>query len=78
MSRPSPEEIFEKSREILMIRESPGFTTFCNDIYFLASEDNPEPKKFFDQVRGNYPGWQRPDFAALFFIITGEPVNEQQ
>ena len=77
MNRPSSKDIFQKSEEILMLKPSPGFTTFCNDIWWLATENDPEPKKFFDQIRRNYPGWEKPDFAALYFTLTGENPGEK-
>tara|TARA_A100001011_G_C13995395_1_gene709071 strand:- start:389 stop:625 length:237 start_codon:yes stop_codon:yes gene_type:complete len=76
-NRPTPEEIFEKSQELLLLCKTPGFVNFCNDIWFLANDDNPEPTKFFNQIRRNYPGWQKDDFAALYFTLRGENPNEK-
>ena len=77
MPRPSSKEIFEKSEEILILAQSQAFVNFCNDIWFLATEENPEPVKFFDQIRRNYPGWEKDDFAALYFTLKGEKPSEQ-
>ena len=77
MPRPSPKEIFDKSEEILILAHSEAFINFCNDIWFLAVEENPEPVKFFDQIRRNYPGWQKDDFAALYFTLKGENPNDK-
>jgi hypothetical protein len=80
VARPTSEEIFEKSEEILLIKLSPAFDDFCGDLRWLAISDDYdtlEPKKFFNQVRKNYPEWEQPDFLALYFMITGEVPDEK-
>ena len=66
--RPDEKEIVRRSRKFF---DMGCDLAVLSDVEAMALDCDPQPKRYFDDIKRNYPGWTQTDFEILYAMIAG-------
>jgi hypothetical protein len=79
--RPTTEEIYKKTQEILALPSGPKKDIRLSQAWFLGLpadtrnkifRTSPDVRLYFSEIQRSHPGWLEEDFSILHIAATGE------